>query len=149
MKKLALIIVVLTISLSVFAGNSGKLVDYVLTSDGVVYYKNISYGFSDENYLVCKTDNGDKITYSFDEVVRYRKSGDTYDKLPVVENQKVTDKLVFMEYLKYRNGLQVYKYETVDCNGDDVVELYVFSSDKFVVDFTTQNQETLVDFFGL
>lgn len=148
MKRLVLIIAVLSISLSLYA-NTEKLVDYVVTSTGVVYYKNISYGFSDENYLVCKTDTGEKITYSFDEIVRFRKSGITYDKLPLIENQSITDKMVFMEYLKYKNGLQVYKYSTINAAGEEYSELYVFSNDRFVVDFTSQNYETLTDFFNL
>lgn len=148
MKKLALIIVLFSISLSVFA-NMPKAVDYVMTEKGVVFFENIKYGFSDENYLICKNDIGDKVTFSYDEVIGYRKSGKTFEKMPIIEDQKTTENYVFMEYLRYKNGLKVMNYKYFDCNGKEVNEMYVFSTEKFVVDINKKNYETLADFFSL
>jgi hypothetical protein len=148
MKKVALFIVLLSISVSVFA-KLPKVVDYVITSNGVVYFEKISYGLSHENYLICKNDIGDKVSFSFDEIVSYRKSGKVYEKKPLIEDLKTTENYVFMEYVRYNNGLQVMNYHTLDCNGNEVDNLYVFKAEKFVVDVNDKNYETLADFFSL
>jgi hypothetical protein len=146
MKQLFITLLVITFGLSVSAQDI-KLADFVVANGKAYYTVNLHHGMWKENYLVCKGCDGKKMKFAFDEVEMYRLNGKTYEKKPVIVNDKITDKLVFMEFIKYKNGLKVFSYNHYTASGQLISDVYVFQKDHYVVSINNKNREHLVAFF--
>ncbi|MBN1253140.1 MAG: hypothetical protein JXR51_13470 [Bacteroidales bacterium] len=143
MKKLFLLLVFAVFGTALFADNCPG--DFVITNDGVFYFKNVRHGIS--NFLVCKKDNGEKVTFTKFEVQAYCKDGQRFEKMPVYKNNKLTDDYAFMRVLSYKNGLKLYEYTYNQNSGSEESDYYVFKDDKLVVEVHRSNFESIKNFF--
>jgi hypothetical protein len=139
MKKLSLLFIAGLISLTALAKES--IPEYVITADGIKYYDNVRYGLVD----LVGVNNQGKVRYKMDEVLAYRKDGRIYEKVPMMVNNRKTERHVFMELVAYRNGLKVYKHRSGDL--DNNYEFFVYRNQEFVVQFDQRNTPSLKAFF--
>ena len=143
MKKMSLLLLLGIFSLS-FMVKAG-MPDYVITGDGVQYFKNLHYGI--KNFLVGKDESG-KVCYQADEVVVYRKDGHVYEKMPVICDGKETGCYSFMELVAYRNGLKVFRHSSYwGCNIARQDEYIVYKNGCYHLSFDEENFKILSKFF--
>lgn len=146
MKKLSILLVLITFSLVSFT-NAQDLTDYVVANGKAYYAKDVKFGLTKSSYIIAKMQDGTKKAFIKDEIDMYRIDGVTYEKKPLIKNNKVTDEFAFMEVIAYKNGMKIYKNSYFDINGKEVKDLYIFKKDHYVVDINNHNQEHLVQFF--
>lgn len=153
MKKLVLILAVLFVGLSAFAGGTGANY-YVVSTGEKLFCKKISVG---DQYIKATLENGEKILVPTKDVKMYYLNGDIYEKLPVYENNVKTNKEIFMQFVATRAGLKLYKYtkyeEAIDIStgehlGVKNVDHYVvYKGDVLHVELNEKNYTTLLEFF--
>lgn len=129
--------------------------DYVKTTNDVLYYSKLTFG---PNKARLVLDNGKRITLMNNELIAYKKNGKVYEKLPLYLNNKNTNRQVFMEVLKYTNGMKLYRYHTYQ---DDVKspyaigatkpvdKFYVFKNGNYHLQIDEANYKTVFAFFGI
>ena len=76
MKKLILIAIIATVSLSAYS--DPIVTDYVVTKDGITYLTKVRFGSN--AFLIGTDENGSKLKYRKSEIISYRKEGDVFQK---------------------------------------------------------------------
>jgi hypothetical protein len=153
MKKIIFTMMLVLVSL---AGTAKELDYYVIASGEKLYCSKIRLGAVTTKAVL---ENGEKVTLRTAEINSYRLNGKIFDKLPVYENNKLTDQKVFMQFVTTRAGLKLYKYtkfeEGIEKTTGSIfkagpVDYYVvFKGDQFYVAITEKNYANLFNFFGV
>lgn len=129
--------------------------EYVKTKDDVIYYSKLKLGPTKARLIL---DNGDKVTLMNNEVIAYKKDGKVYEKMPLYYKNKPTGKEVFMEILKYTNGMKLYRYSTMEQEVNypyvigstkPVDKFYVFKNGNYHLQIDESNYQTVFGFFGI
>jgi hypothetical protein len=154
MKKYMLSFAFLFAAIAVIA-STPKGDNYVQTKNDIVYYSKISFGPTKARLIL---DNGKKITLMNNELIAYKKDGRIFEKLPLFVNNKPTKKEVFMEVLKYTNGMKLYRYHNYldgynfmysTNSATPVNEYYVFKNGNYHLQLDANNYQTVFNFFGI
>lgn len=143
MKKLILIAIIATVSLSAYS--EPIVTDYVVTKDGVTYFTKVRYGAN--AYLVCKNEDGSKVKYDKNEIISYRKAGEVFQKKQIFINGKPCEDCDFLKLIKTRHGFSIYMSQKHNSAGDLVKSFYVYKGNKFVLEITEDNCKQMIDFF--
>jgi hypothetical protein len=132
MKKL---IFVLLCSLIGVGASMASEPDYVI-SDGKVYFVE-SLSVRPWNVITGKSE-GERLRFKASEVEGYRKDGEVFRMLPVVENNQMTNKTAFMKAIAYRGGYTVYQYSPVVSNYKNETHYFVFRGEEYflTIDYT-------------
>lgn len=97
--------------------------------------------------------NGEKRIMPVDQLESYQMDGAVFEKKELFVNGKPTGKTAFMQLLKTRDGLSLYKNEVIDpelASADKKrIEYYVYQGDKVYLDVTKEVLPNAVNFFGL
>lgn len=129
--------------------------DYVKTKTDVLYYSKLTLGPTKAKLIL---DNGNKITLMNNELVAYKKNGKIFEKVPLYIKNKNTNKEVFMELLKYTNGMKLYRYTTYEQEVNlpysvgstkPIGKFYVFKNGNYHLQIDEANYQTVFTFFGL
>lgn len=129
--------------------------DYVKTSKDVLYVSKISFGHNKARLIL---DNGSKMTLMNKEVIAYKKDGKIFEKVFLYNNNRNTNKQVFMEIIKYTNGMKLYKYRTYEqevnfpysVSAPKLVEkYYVYKNGNYHLQIDKANYRTVFAFFGI
>jgi hypothetical protein len=81
---------------------------WVLTTEGKMNCKKINIGYNKARVVL---ENGQKKTIPVDLINSYTLNGKVFNKLPLYQVGKQTNKMVFMELIKTKSDLSLYKYE--------------------------------------
>ena len=144
MKNLILIAIFAAVSFGAYAEIS--VTDYVVTDSGISYFVDLRYGLTD--YLIGKTDTGEKVRFERDEIKSFRKDGKVFTKMNQILNNKATDNYVFMQEITYENDAKLYAYTHYNSAGQLITDLYVFKGDEYVMPFNEKNSSYLLNFFS-
>lgn len=129
--------------------------DYVKTKNDVIYYSKLTLGPTKAKLIL---DNGDKMTLMNNELVAFKKNGKVFEKVALYHNNKNTNKDVFMEVVKYTNGMKLYRYMTYEqevnlpysASATKAVEkYYVFKNGNYHLQIDAKNYKTVFAFFGI
>lgn len=155
MKTLLISFVTLFACVSMFANIPSSPDDYVKTKNDVLYYSKLSFGPTKARLIL---DNGKRITLMNNELIAYKKDGKIYEKVPLYVHNKNTNKMVFMEILKYTNGMKLYRYHTFESeskspytlgSSKEVDKFYVFKNGSYHLQLDDANYKTVFSFFGI
>lgn len=106
MKKL---LVLFSVVLFCFSGIAkDTYASWVLTREGKMNCKKICMGYNKARVVL---ENGQKKTIPLDLISSYTLNGKVFTRLPLYIDGKPTNQMVFMELIKIKNGLCLYKYE--------------------------------------
>ncbi len=105
MKKLLVLFSVVLLCLSGVAKDPGA--SCVTTREGKMNCKKIYVGF---NKVRVMLENGQKRSIPVGLINSYTLNGKEFTKLPLFENGKQTNKMVFMELIKTQSDSSLYKY---------------------------------------
>ena len=144
MKKFILIALIASVTLSAYS--APKIVDYVVTDDGISYFVKVRHGFN--NYLIAKTEDGTKVKFKAEEVKSFRKKAEVFHKRQLVIDGKACEDCKFLKLLAAKCGCGLYEMETFE-NGQSVKQFYVFNGDDFVLQVNYDNYLQMFDFFGI
>lgn len=129
--------------------------DYVKTKSDILYYSKLTLGPTKAKLIL---DNGDKITLMNNELIAYKKDGKIFEKVPLYYRNKATKREVFMEILKYTNGMKLYRYTTFEQDGNlplslgatrEVNKFYVYKNGNYHLQIDEANYKTVFAFFGI
>lgn len=154
MKKLTVLLILVTISLMVTAG--GKSTNYV-TANGKTYFcETVLPGIL---HMRITLDDGSMLKVPFKNIDAYCNNGHLYERLPVVCKNAPANCTALMEYVSSRNGFRLYKYcksgscgELIDNtyeSGKLHTMFFVFKDGKFFIPVTKENVESVLPFFGV
>ena len=143
MKKLILIAIIATVSLSAYS--EPIVTDYVVTEDGITYFTKIRYGTN--AYLVCKNEDGSKVKYLKNEIISFRKAGEVFQKQQIFINGKLCEDCEFLSLMKTRHGFSIYTFQKLNLSGVPVKHFYVYKGDQFVLEIDKNNCQQMIEFF--
>jgi len=144
--KNVFILLVLTVFTSALFADNTKTVDVIKTKNETLFVKNIRTTI---NGFIVTTFDGEKKKFEKEEVTSYTKDGQQFDRVKIVEGECCLDKTCFMEFITYKNGFKVYKYEFCTDDGKITSRHLVFKDDKYIVKIDEKNKENLMAFFEL
>lgn len=149
MKKLSILLMfgLFSVSAFVMAGvsdhkNSGP--DYIITEDGVQFFEKVRTGLFSS--LTGIGESG-RVSYKAEDVIAYRKDGQIYERMPVIENNRETGRYAFMELIAYRNGHKLFRHYVYEGGYPREAEYYVFRNGSYLVNFDKKNSISLNNFF--
>ena len=129
--------------------------DYVKTKSDILYYSKLTLGPTKAKLIL---DNGSKITLMNNELVAYKKDGKIFEKVPLYYKNKPTSREVFMEILKYSNGMKLYRYTAYEQDVNlpfsagetrEVNKFYVYKNGNYHLQVDEANYKTVFAFFGI
>lgn len=119
--------------------------DYVIVDNQVYLVKtlhtNTFLGFTGKN------DEG-RLRFKASEVQAYRKAGEVYWRMPVVENGEETGRYAFMKLLTSRSGFAVYRHTKYIDNWTPVYALHIFKGSDYTLTVDERNRDQLLKFFS-
>ncbi len=136
MKKLIFVLFCCLIGIGAASANEP---DYVI-SDGNIYFVE-SLRISPWNGFSGNSE-GDRLRFKASDVEGYSKDGVMYRRLPVVVDNKVTERTALMQALAYRGGYIIYSYTPASGTNDKETQYFVFKDKDYVltVDYTLSKQ---------
>ena len=147
MKKMTIIFSVLLFSLSGIARDLGTA--WVVTNEGKMDCSRITIGPLKAHVVL---ENGDRKVLSANEIISFAVNGKVFYKLPLFEYGKPTNKMVFMELLKTKCDLSLYKYEHANFNKSDLhatlVSYYLYEGNKYYMEVDEKSMQSIFKFFG-
>lgn len=142
MKKLAILAVSLIVSLSLSAaGNPAP--DYIQTEEGTFFYKSVKHGFL--NYLIAKTTSGLRITFEKDDIKSYQTGGRTFERVPRIENGKLSELYDFSELVYYRQGVKIFKQANMNDSGAVSYSYHMFRENTYLGDIKPENADAVFE----
>jgi hypothetical protein len=147
MKKLLTIVILALVSMSVFAGPKDKF-HYLVTDKGTIYCSDIKLGLFSIKLILP---NGEKMTVATENALAYYNDGRVYERKPAVVDGKVTNQKAWMELIKTRYNLRVYKIVKYDAESGNMVNRYLVFDNQggFKVEINSKNKSHLLPFLGL
>jgi hypothetical protein len=129
--------------------------EYVKTKNDVLYYSKLKVGPTKARIIL---DNGEKVTLLNNEMIAYKKDGKVFEKVPLYYKDKPTGREVFMEILKYSNGMKLYRYSCFEQevnlpfsvgSTQQVDKFFVFKNGNYHLQVDEANYQTVFGFFGI
>ena len=152
MKKSIITITLTTVLLFAFSGlfatpkESIKVMDYVVTDNGITYVEKIRNGF--KNSLVGRNNFGEKIKFNKSEVKAFRKNGREFKRLYLVEKGSYYVQSVILERLYTRAGYTIYKKTDVSYDDLTINDFYIYYKDKTLeLQLNQENYKVVLSFF--
>ena len=144
MKKLIFVLFCCLIGMGAVMANEP---DYVI-SDGNVYFVE-SLRVSPWNGFSGKSE-GERLRFKSSEVEGYSKDGVVYRRLPVIVDNKVTDRTALMQALAFRGGYIIYRYTSPSGLYNKEVQYFVFKDKDYVltVDYSLSKQMAMYFSYG-
>ena len=143
MKKVLILVVFIFVSMQVFSNKAEH--DYIVTNDPCFHFKKVRHGIGANSYLVGILDNGDKLRFSREQVIKYRINGYVYEKAPVIYNNIKSGDYDFMKIVCKRDEMTLYEYnECTACNKKHHKRFYVFRKERFVIELCSHTQADLL-----
>lgn len=143
--KTILTAIVLFTSVSLFGANMPGI-NAVATTDGHIYtLEKLTYGLN--NYLIGKTEDGQKITFKYNEIKRFYKDGVLYEKVCTKKIEGCNDDM-FLPVAARRNNVVAYQQEIMDARGHIEVVWHVFVDGDYSMTTNEHNEDFIKDFFA-
>jgi hypothetical protein len=148
MKKLIVVFSVVMLSLAGFASKPDAR--YVVTKDGRFDCKQISFGMQNAHIVLT---NGKKSTIPIENINSYTIDGKQFDKLELNKKGKDVPSEVFMELVKTRDDLSLYRLSHVDYDlypdSQKVNNYYVYKNGKQYLELTDKSLPSVLQFFDV
>jgi hypothetical protein len=131
MKKLFTLILSAFFCYVLFADDPA--VAWVISNEGKIEAKKISLRDTKTTLIL---DNGKKLTIPNDQITSYSSNGKVFRKLPLYQDGKITDKMVFMEMVKNQDDMTLYKYYNSSYSPNQKTASYLlYKGDKLVFEY--------------
>lgn len=140
--------IIITAAFIIFAlsaSATSKTTDYVITENGVEYFKKVKT--NSDKFIVGIMNDGTKVKLLKENVKEYRHDGVVYERKNLVKDNQLCNDCDFMELINSRNGIKIYKYSSPDVNGNLVPDIFVYNNEKFVTKVTRKNMNQIIAFF--
>jgi hypothetical protein len=146
MKKILISFIFTFMVISLFAERNDTL-NYIVTKNDTLSCKEITVG---RGVTTCCQQNDVKIKLSDDDIISYSLDGRIYEKKPLIIDQIKSKKTCWMELLKCKCDMKVFKYRHYDYQTNKMTnEYFVFNNkEEFVVQINEKNKAKIADFFG-
>jgi hypothetical protein len=148
MKKSIVVLCAVLLSLAGFSAIPG--VKLVVTNEGTVKCQKISLGVKNAHIIL---ENGEKSIIPVEHINSYIAEGKQFDNLELYKDGKSANKMVFMELVKSRGDLSLYKYEAHDYDSytpsDTYSTFYVYRGGKLYLEITDKSLPNVFQFFDV
>ncbi len=119
--------------------------DYVISEGNIYVVESLRIspwmGFSGNS-------DGSRMRFKASEVDGYRKNGEVFHRMPIVEDSRATNKTAFMQALAFRGGYTVYRYTpTLSSSGNEDLYL-VFKGEDYVLTIDYERSKVLTMYFS-
>ena len=121
--------------------------DYVLTNDYCIFFEKVKQGKGP--YVVGVKSNGEKVRFICSKVLRYRKNGEIYERVPVVLNSIKSATYEFMRVVCRRDEMTLYEYKTCSFFNKKKLSYYIFRKNQFVVEVCSYGDAVLISGFDI
>jgi predicted CopG family antitoxin len=148
MKKLIVVLSVAVLSIAGFAREPGTR--FVVTKDGKFDCKQISFGMQNARIVLT---NGKKSTIPIENINSYTVDGKQYDRLEMNKKGKDATSEVFMELVKTRDDLSLYRLSHVDYDSDPAFQTvdnyYVYQNGKLYLALSNKSLPSVLQYFDV
>ena len=153
MKKSFIVLFALLMSVTVFTREPEE--EFLITKEGTIKCQKISLWVNKARIVLA---NGEKSFVPIEQISSFIEGGKQFDKLTLFNNGKTTNREVFMELLKSRDGLVLYKYVNYDYTDFDSNSgksfstfntYYVYRADKLYLELTENSLPSVFQFFDV
>jgi hypothetical protein len=145
MKKLAILI---SGTLFCIAGMAAESSDsWVVAGKDRISCDKINVGIAKARITL---DNGEKMTLPTNQIEAYSADGKVFNKKMVYRNGKPTGHTQFMELMKVRDGLSLYRTTTFDVDLGTAVDQYnVYKGEELYLALTSKTIPNVFNFFNI
>ncbi len=124
---------------------------WILSNTGKLNMKKISFGVSNARIVL---ENGKKLTIPVEQISSYSINGKVFNKLPLYKEGKSTGQMAFMELVKTKGELSLYKYGMTDdfVSPDLQVRTYnylLYNGDKLQQELDQKSMPDIFKSFGI
>jgi hypothetical protein len=145
MKKLAILISGTLFSLAAMAAESSD--SWVKAGKETISCDKVKVGITKARITL---DNGEKKILALDQIDSYASNGVVFDRKMVYKNGKPTGRTQFMELMKERDGLSLYKTMAFyDDLGEAVDQYIVYKGDNFYLTLDNRSIANVFSFFNV
>jgi hypothetical protein len=144
MKKLAIILSGTLFCLSVMAAKSSDA--WVVSGNDRINCEKVNIGLRNAHITL---NNGEKMLLPLGDIQSFAKDGKVFDKKMVYRNNKPTGHSQFMQLLKVRNGLNLYRYIGVASDGDTREIYSVYKGDNLYLTLDEKSMPNVFKFFDV
>jgi len=148
MKKIIIVLSAVVLSIAAFA--SEPAARFIVTKDGKFDCKQISFGM--QNARIVMT-NGKKSTIPIENINSYTVDGKQYDRLELNKKGKDASSEVFMELMKTRDDLSLYRLSHVDYESEPALQkvdnYYVYQNGKLYLELSNKSLPSVLQFFDV
>jgi hypothetical protein len=148
MKKLIVVFSVVMFSIAGFA--SKPTARYIVTKEGRFDCKQISIGMQNARIVLT---NGKKSTIPIENISSYTLDGRQFDKLELDKKGKDATREVFMELVKSRDDLSLYRLSHVDYelypDNQKVDNYYVYQNGKLYLKLSDKSLPSVLQYFDV
>jgi hypothetical protein len=142
MKKLVLVLFCCIFGIGAALANEP---DYVISNEKVYLVESLRISpwmrFSGKS-------EGERLRFKASEVDGFRRNGEVYHKLPIVEDGKVTNQTAFMQALAFRGGYTVYRYTPTGSLNKADNQYFVFMGGEYVLTIDHARSKHLTMYFN-
>jgi hypothetical protein len=148
MKKLLIVLSAVTLSIAAFS--SKPAAGFIVTKDGKFDCRQISFGIQNARIVLM---NGKKSTIPVENINSYTVDGKQYDKLELNKKGKVATSEVFMELVKTRDDLSLYRLSHIDYDlypsFQKVDNYYVYQNGKLYMELSNKSLPSVLQYFDV
>lgn len=138
MKKLFFLLLTAGLFMTLIA--NGQSSPWIKTVDGQVNCKKLTVHGKTANVVL---ENGEKSVVPVSTILSYYKDGMLYTKMPLY-NKGVKGDLVFMEFVRTKEDMSLYKY---DDSGN--AKYFVYKGDEIYMELSDVNKSGFEKFFNI
>jgi hypothetical protein len=148
MKKLIFFSSAVLLCLSGFAKELGD--SWVVVDQGKLECKRITIGYNKARIVLA---NGNKKTIQISDITSYAQYGKIYNKMPIYINNMPTGQKVFMELIRTRGNLSLYRYENPSLESinlsNKVSSYFVYNGDKMLLTADERSLPNIAEVFNV
>ena len=145
MKKLAILISGTLFCLAGMAAESSD--SWVIAGKDRISCDKVNVGIAKARITL---DNGEKMTLPVNQIESYSENGMVFNRKMVYKNGKQTGHTQFMELLKVRDGLSLYKTTTFNSDLETAVDQYlVYKGEELYLSLTSRTIPNVFSFFNV
>jgi hypothetical protein len=121
---------------------------FIVTKDGKFDCRQISFGMQNARIVLT---NGKKSTIPIENIYSYTLDGKQYDKLELNKKGKNAPGEVFMELMKTRDDLSLYRLSHIDYDSDPAFQkvdnYYVYKNGKLYLELSNKSLPSVLQYF--
>ena len=125
-------------------------VSWVETHDGKMECRKVNMGISKARIVL---NNGEKKTIQIDDINSYAMYGRVFTKLPLYRDNKPTDQMIFMELVRTRGNLNLYRVENFNSESielnDKVSSYFVYDGNRMLLALDEKSLPNISKIFGI